>query len=279
MKRSDPRVTPVRKDLNTAKIKPIRFTVKQPIIGVYRGPSKSSGMETQLVYGTAFDVYDVNGRWAWGQEIPIVGRAGYVGYVTLSALSQGHVVPDKRVKILRAPVFSKPDIKSAVRSLLPLNALVKVAGRVDKFLKIDGAGYVHASHCGGVKTGTRDFVAIAEQHFGLPYIWGGIGPDGLDCSGLVLSSLRTIGRAAPRDTDMQEKALGKSIKVTDKLSGLKRGDLVFWKGHVGIMTSSKSLLHANAFHMRVDEEPVKEASQRIKKTAGPITSIKRLSWF
>lgn len=271
-------MTPVREDLNIAKIKPKSYSVNVPIVGVYRRPSKASGMDTQLVYGNEFEVYEIKGRWAWGQEIPCVGKPGYVGFVPLSALTEGSVVPNKKIKILRAPVFAKPDLKSAVRSLLPLNALIKSTGRIDKYLEIEGVGYVHKNHCGGVKTKATDFAAIAEQHFGLPYIWGGLGPDGLDCSGLVLSSLRAVGRAGPRDTDMQEKALGKPINITKGLTGLKRGDLVFWKGHVGIMTNSKSFLHANAFHMRVEEEPLKEARRRILATAGPITSIKRFKW-
>jgi hypothetical protein len=76
---------------------------------------------------------------------------------------------------------------------------------------------------------------------------------------------------------MQEQALGKPVEINSQFAGLIRGDLVFWKGHVGIMTDSENLLHANAFHMRVATEPLIEAARRIARTAGPVTSIKRIS--
>ena len=278
MARPDPRITPVREDTDCAKTQAKPYAVKVPIAGLYRRPSKSSGMDTQLVYGSGFSVYDIKGRWAWGQEVPQTGKSGYVGYIPLSALSKGERRANKRVSTLRAPVFAKPDLKSHVRALLPLNALIVTEGSIGGYLEIAGMGYVHKNHCIAAKSRTGDFVEIAKQHFGLPYIWGGLGPDGLDCSGLILSSLRAVGRAGPRDTDMQEKALGTHVEIKKNLSGLKRGDLVFWKGHVGVMTNAKTLLHANAYHMRVESEPLNEAARRIAKTAGPITSIKRFGW-
>jgi len=278
VKRQDPRVEPMREDLNIGKIKPKTYTVKVPMSGLYRRPSKTSGMDTQLVYGTSFGVYDIKGRWAWGQELPLVGKPGYVGYVPTSVLSIGVPSPNKRIQSLRAPVFAKPDLKSQIKTLLPLNALIATGDKAGDYLHIKGLGYVHKNHCIAAKSRAGDFVSVAKQHSGLPYIWGGIGPDGLDCSGLVLSSLRAVGRAGLRDTDMQEKSMGKPVEINKRLSGLTRGDLIFWKGHVGIMTSAKTLLHANAYHMSVIAEPLNEATRRIARTAGPITSIKRFGW-
>jgi cell wall-associated NlpC family hydrolase len=81
-----------------------------------------------------------------------------------------------------------------------------------------------------------------------------------------------VGKAAPRDTDMMEKVLGDAIALPE----IRRGDLIFWKGHMGVMLDEKRLLHANAFHMAVAIEPLAEAIARIEKIAGPVTSIKRL---
>jgi cell wall-associated NlpC family hydrolase len=115
-------------------------------------------------------------------------------------------------------------------------------------------------------------VAVAERFVGVPYVWGGKTAAGLDCSGLIQTALQAVGKAAPRDTDMMEKALGELTA----LSQVRRGDLVFWKGHMGVMLDESRLLHANAFHMVVAIEPLDDAIARIRPAAGPVTSVKRL---
>jgi cell wall-associated NlpC family hydrolase len=283
----DPRITPFREDFAAAHLKDkidvksygagATYHVCAPIAPVFRQPSPSSMMDTQLVFGTNFQVYDVKGRWAWGQEIPFSGRfKGYVGYVPKSALREGGLSPTHRISELRAPVFTKADIKSRIRKILPLNALITIEEKGGDFSKAADLGIIHNNHLIPAKQKRDDFTHFAECHLGLPYIWGGLGPDGLDCSGLVLSALRAIGKQAPRDTDMQEKALGKPIEITKTLSGLKRGDLIFWKGHVGIMCNAKTLLHANAHHMKVEKEALKQAVKRIANKGYPVTSIKRI---
>ena len=132
--------------------------------------------------------------------------------------------------------------------------------------------FIFAEHLGQVDKAVDDFVATAECFLGIPYYWGGKTSLGLDCSGLVQVALDSAGIAVPRDTDMQEKALGLPVERGD----VQRGDLVFWKGHVGVMTDRQTLLHANAFHMEVFAESLDQAIARIEQSAGPVTSIKRL---
>jgi cell wall-associated NlpC family hydrolase len=110
-----------------------------------------------------------------------------------------------------------------------------------------------------------------------PYLWGGKTSLGIDCSGLVQISLKATGINAPRDTDQQEKALGRPLAFGADLTGLRRGDLVFWHGHVGIMRDATVLLHANAYHMLVASEPLRVARDRIFAQASKqIIAIKRL---
>ena len=259
------------------------YSVNVPISPLHGRASRRAGLETQLLYGQHFDVYALKKGWAWGQARSPVPRPnkktsrqkGYVGFVSAKYLADEKRAASHVIRALKAPIFSKADIKSPVLMSLPMGAIIKGSGRDKVFLQGAG-GFIHRRHIHKLTETPpiTDFVDIAEQHLGLPYIWGGISCDGLDCSGLVLSSLRAIGKDAPRDTDMQQAALGKNIAI--RQSGLKRGDLVFWEGHVGIMQNGSRLIHANAFHMKVASEPLKQAASRIKMQGGAITAIKRL---
>jgi cell wall-associated NlpC family hydrolase len=123
-----------------------------------------------------------------------------------------------------------------------------------------------------------DPVAIAELFLESPYLWGGRTSEGIDCSGLVQTALTAAGFAAPRDSDMQEATLGEPAAIDDPDAPLKRGDLVFWKGHVGIMRDSLSLLHANGWHMKTASEPLAEARNRISAGGGgEVTNVRRLA--
>lgn len=256
------------------------LTVKTPIAPLHRKPSHRSGQDTQLIFGHQFDVYKISKGWAWGQaRSPVTGarQKGYVGYIPSKCLEDNPGQPTHLITALKAPVFIASDIKSQIVQLLPLGALVKVLGGDSNFLQMRGGGYLHRNHLLKMSEAPEraDYVSVAEAHIGLPYVWGGISSDGLDCSGLVLSSLRAVGQDAPRDADMMQAGLGCNLPVSQR--GLKRGDLVFWKGHVGIMQSAKQMIHANAFHMKVESEPLREAVSRIKNSGGgPMIAIKRL---
>ena len=272
----DPRITlprTSRKRLSTS-------TIITPIVSLQRKASRRSGQETQLLYGHQFDVYDVSKGWAWGQaRSPIKGSKvkGYVGYVPSKCLGESKSQASHLISALKAPVFVAPDIKSQITQSLPMGALIKGQGRHPNFMQISTGGYIHRKHLRkrGEGLNITDFVTIAEAHMGLPYVWGGISSDGLDCSGLVLSSLRAVGQDSPRDADMMETWLGINLPISQR--GLERGDLIFWKGHVAIMQSATRMIHANAFHLKVESENLRDAVKRIKESGGGvITAIKRL---
>lgn len=271
----DRRITPIRSDVAAAHLQlqteAARFAEGEPAsiavgrVSLRAAPSDEAAQDSELLFGETFTVYDMADGWAWGQA----ARDSYVGYVPARALAapfatQGHVTA------LMAPLFPAPDFKKPVLDLLPLNAAVPVLGREGDYVRIHADGlYLHHRHL--EDTAPRDFVAVAERFLGVPYVWGGKTHAGLDCSGLIQTALHAVGREAPRDTDMQEATLGQAIPAATQ-----RGDLIFWKGHVGVMLDETRLLHANAFHMQVAVEPLAEAVTRIAPAAGAVTSVKRL---
>jgi cell wall-associated NlpC family hydrolase len=99
----------------------------------------------------------------------------------------------------------------------------------------------------------------------------------MDCSGLLQVALASCGITCPRDTDMQEQALGQALAAPHEPGHWRRGDLVFWKGHVAIVRDETTLMDANASrHMAVACEAIASAIPRISAVAGDVTSVRRL---
>jgi cell wall-associated NlpC family hydrolase len=273
---ADKRITPARPDLAAAHLKgkvDAAHFVEGKKCAVQAGhaplraaPDTAAEQVSELLHGEAFTVYESKNGYAWGQA----ANDHYVGYVRQDAL--GPVTqPDKRVTALMTPVLSGPGIKFPVLFFLPLGAVLCPQGEGD-FVTLPQGGFVYYRHLAPLEEHASDFVSVAERFIRVPYVWGGKTAAGLDCSGLVQTSLQAAGISAPRDTDMMEKALGLSVDRAE----IQRGDLVFWKGHMGVMLDATRLLHANAFHMEVFEEPLDQAIARIAPAAGPVTSIRRL---
>jgi cell wall-associated NlpC family hydrolase len=180
------------------------------------------------------------------------------------------------VTALRTFVLPGPSVRLPPREMLSFGCQLAVT-RVDEvFAMTDSGGYVSARHLAPVATMETDFVAVAERFVGTPYLWGGKSALGLDCSGLLQLALAACGIPCPRDTDMQERALGSALQNPPSLDRLRRGDLLFWKGHVAIVRDTATLVHANASHMAVTFEPIASAIPRIRAIAGDITSVRRL---
>jgi cell wall-associated NlpC family hydrolase len=275
----DPRITPARPDLAAAhlrgKVKAERFvegTVQEVISGVApvrSEPSHGSTLLTEALGGESVTIYETDEEgWAWGQ----LKSDGYVGWLPAAALLAPGPPPTHKVTALRTLVFPGPSIKLPPVDALPLGAQISLAREQDSFAVTSAGGFVPMRHLAPLATVEPDFVAVAERFVGVPYLWGGKSSLGLDCSGLVQVALAACGIKCPRDSDMQESALGKPAS----LAGLQSGDLIFWKGHVAIARGRNSMIHANAFHMAVATEPVADALARIGAAGMQVTSVRRL---
>jgi cell wall-associated NlpC family hydrolase len=294
----DPRTTPARPDLAAlhlkGKVAAERFVagteleVRDAQAPVRREPSPDALLDTEALHGERVTVYDENGEgWCWGQ----LESDGYVGWIPANALRLPGPPPTHRVAALRTFVFPGRSIKAPPIDALSLGSRVAVKSRHPTLPHLRGkvgwgsdsgeltdlvsGFYIPTRHLAPVENTEPDFVAVAERFVGVPYLWGGKTSLGIDCSGLVQIALTASGVACPRDSDMQERALGAALPIDD-LAGLRRGDLLFWKGHVAIVRDERSIVHANAFHMCVAIEPIGDAVRRIADAGSPIASPRRM---
>ena len=277
----DKRLTPARPDLAADHLRGqvearayapgFEMHVVHETLPLFPQPTREGPIDTHALFGETLMIYEIDGEgWAWGQ----LRSDGYVGYLPVEGLREGALTPNRRVIAPRTLVYPGPSMKLPTWGALPLGARVAAARETGDFAEVPGLGFVWREHLAGLDHAEPDFVAVAERFLHAPYLWGGKTSSGLDCSGLLQIALHASGVAAPRDTDMMEKALGAPI---DLAAGLRRGDIVFWKGHVGVMRDAETLLHANGHYMLVVSEPLAVARERIvAKTGADVTSVRRL---
>ena len=279
----DPRITPARPDLAASHlegtVKAARFVkgerreIIDPQAPVRREPSPDAALDTEALKGERVCVYETTDEgWAWGQ----LEADHYVGWLPAGALGPPGPEPTHRVCAPRTIVFPGPSIRIPPVEMLSMNAQVAVVRSDDRFAVTSTGGYLPAHHLAPRGSFEQDFVAIAERFVGVPYLWGGKTSLGLDCSSLVQIALTACGIACPRDSYMQESALGRAVEPGGDFAQLKRGDLIFWKDHVAIVRDRDTLVHANAHHMAVVVERIETAIKRIGDSGNPVTSVRRL---
>jgi cell wall-associated NlpC family hydrolase len=265
----DTRLTLARPDLASARLEGLvragRFAdtkimrLATPSAAVRAAPRADAEQVDQLLFGELFEALEWVDGFAWGQA----ARDGYVGWVEAAALSPRLLDSTHRVVAPRTFAFAEPSIKSPARGPFSLNALMSVTDGNGPMVLAEGAGWIAKAHLSEIGAAFEDRASVAERFLGTPYLWGGRDSLGIDCSGLVQQAFFAAGLACPRDSDLQAK-LGAPVSAET----LDRGDLVFWRGHVGMMLDGERLLHANAHHMAVAIEPLAEATQRIAGAGG-----------
>jgi len=248
-----------------------------PTTPIRRAPRLDAPIDTELLRGETARVFeDTAEGWSWVQGV----TDRYVGFVPTAALSETAPEPTHLVTALRTFLYPGPDLKLPPTATLSIASRIALAGDVvtrgtPYRLLAGGEGAVVAVHVVPIAAAPeRDFVAVAERFVGTPYLWGGRSGAGVDCSGLIQLSLMIAGHNVPRDTDMQRDAIG-DLVAGGVEAPLRRGDLIYWPGHAGILADTEHLLHASGYHMAVVIEPLAEALRRIAASGGAPLCVRR----
>jgi cell wall-associated NlpC family hydrolase len=238
-----------------------------PVAGLRREPRPDCGLDHELLMGEEVLVFDAGEGWSL-----VKSRGdGYVGWTPSQGVGAVGAASTHVVTAPRTFLYPGPDLKLPGATALSMGSRIAVAGetvtRGTRYLTLAGGGAVFAGHVASLPLAAGDYVSIAERLLATPYLWGGASAIGIDCSGLVQLSMRMAGMAALRDSDMQAATLGEPV---DTGSGpgpgkrdLRRGDLIFWRGHVAIAQGEGRLIHANGYTMDVASEAVDVALERI----------------
>ncbi|TIW35794.1 MAG: NlpC/P60 family protein [Mesorhizobium sp.] len=281
----DARLHAFRSDLADARLKgevsaerfvaglPARISV--PVADLRRAPRWDAGVNTQAVFGDDVLVFEEREGWAWIQA----ERDGYVGYVADTVLGARDHAPTHVVSVPRTFLYPGPDLRIPVSGQLSMGSAVTVTGSAETrgtpYALLSSGQALIAAHLRSIGEVATDYVSVAEGFLGTPYLWGGVSGFGIDCSGLVQLAMRMTGKDVLRDSDMQAASIGEPLDPGPDFAGLRRGDLVFWKGHVAIMTDPDTMIHANGHTMLVSREGLKEAVERIGYLYGGPTGFRR----
>jgi cell wall-associated NlpC family hydrolase len=277
----DPRVNAYRRDLAdatlSAVVKAERYVEPQlrqcvrGIVPLLEAPREDAKQISQIRYGEFVDVFeerDDGFRWVQNRS------DRYVGYLPpLEELSEEIADLSTRVHALQTFIYPEPDVKAPPIDEVTLGSYVRARKKVKDFIELADGGYIFARHVmPAAEMKAPDYVFTAGRMLGVSYLWGGRTPKGIDCSGLVQLSLEMAGIDVPRDSDQQRVAVGHDLPCHWRDFAWKRGDIVFFPGHVGFMTGVDHLIHASGYDMKVVVEPLLDVVGR----RNPITGMGRL---
>ena len=238
--------------------------IAAPLAPLLAAPA--GAIDRTLILGDDVTVIDRRDGHAFVQAT----KDGYCGWVAEAALGPWEETTH-RVTTPATHAYPEPRVQARPATPLYLNARLLVLQDDGKWAETTH-GFVPSSHLAPENQPAPDPVAVAETLLRAPYLWGGNSVAGVDCSGLVQLAFHAAGRPCPADSDLQ-RTLGADIPEG---APMQRGDLIFWKGHVALLASPDTILHATGYRMRVITEDLPTAIARIQASEGlPVLARKR----
>ena len=223
---------------------------------IYKKPSSKSEVTSQIIYGEKFKILSKNKNW-----IKIkTSFDNYKGFIRNSKYIE-KFSPNYKISSLKAKIFKKPGV--GTNSWLPLASKLSVFEQKSNYVKIEKNKWIKKVDIKKINHKENNFIKIFKKFLNVKYVWGGKTFKGIDCSALLQIFFYYNNSFYPRDTKDQIKY----TKKNSKKRKFKKGDIIFWKGHVAMCLNSKKLIHAYGPEKKVVIMPIIETINRIQKTA------------
>ena len=240
------------------------FFYKKPLSNIYKSPSKASEVTSQILYGEKFNILSKNKNWikiktSFDNYIGYIKNENYIDYFK----------PTHKISVLKTSIFDKS--KKKTKYFLTFASKISTIQENKKFIEFEKNKWIKKTNIKKINHIEKNYLKILKLFLNIKYIWGGKTYKGIDCSAILQLIFYYNNKFYPRDTKDQIKYSKKKIK--EKI--LKKGDIIFWKGHVAICVNSKRLIHAYGPEKKVLIMPITETINRIERTAKLI--VKKIS--
>ena len=223
---------------------------------IYKNPSKRSEVTSQIIYGEKFKILAKNKNWIKIKTL----FDNYEGFIKNSKYVE-KFSPNYKVSSLKAKIFKKPGIRT--NSWLPLASKLSVLAQKKNYVQIEKSKWIKKIDIKKLNHKDKNYIKMFKKFLNVKYVWGGKTFKGIDCSALLQIFFSYNNSFYPRDTKDQIKYTKKNLKKRK----FKKGDIIFWKGHVAICLNSKQLIHAYGPEKKVIIMPIIETINRIERIA------------
>jgi len=240
------------------------YFYKKPLSNIYKKPNAFSEVTSQILYGEKFKIISKNKSWIKIKAL----FDNYTGYIKNKYYTKDHQ-PTHKIFTLKANIYNKQ--KNKTKNFLPFASRISMIHENKKFIEFEKNKWIKKVNIKKINHIEKDYLKVLKMFLKIKYLWGGKTYRGIDCSAILQLFFYYNNKFYPRDTKDQIKYSAKK----NRSKVFKKGDIIFWKGHVAVCINAQKLIHAYGPEKKVLIMNIKETINRIERTAK--LTVKKIS--
>ena len=235
-----------------------KFYFNKSLANIYSKPSSKSEVTSQILYGEKFLILKKIKNWIKIKTL----YDNYNGFIK-SGKFQEKFSPKYKIFKIKSLVYKKSKNKFLKTSnYLFFSSSISILNESKNYFEFEKNQWIKKKDTKQINFKDENFIKIFKQFLNTKYLWGGKSRDGIDCSALLQIYFKFNNKFFPRDTKDQIRYCRKNNR-----DELRKGDIIFWKGHVGICINNKNFIHAYGPRKKVLIMPTQKTIKLIEKTA------------